>query len=121
MVKTRKDLTSDSYIDALLEHVKIEGITCISRISRNRLCVRLTIAEKASQLVNINKYVTVNGQTAKINDLISKAVKVIISNADASISNSSIKKFFNDTCQIKTASRCPSLKLAPTTRNIKMY
>lgn len=114
-----KDFNNDKYIDAMLKHIKLEDITHVSRISRKRLCFYLSSEEKVTQLVNITKYVNVEGQQVRINHMVNKAVKVVISNADASISNSAIKRFLNLGCNIKTVSRVSELKVSTNNERYK--
>lgn len=113
------EISNEKYIDALLEVVRPEEITHISRISRNRLCVYLTTAGKAAELVEVNKFVVVNNEQVKINYLIAKSVKVTISNADASISNTAIKRYLNHVCKIRTASSVSELKVNTSRDQLK--
>lgn len=106
-----REISNEKYIDALLEIVKVEEITHISRISRNRLCVYLTSASKATQLVEENKFLKVENEEVKINYRVAKSIKVIISNADASITNTAIKRFLTNVCGIRTASSVSELKI----------
>lgn len=114
-----KEINNEKYIDALLEIVKAEEITHISRISRNRMCVYLTTADKATSLVDVNKYVIVEGEEVKISPLVARSVKVTISNADASISNTAIKRYLNLVCKIRTSSSVSELKINSISERIR--
>lgn len=108
-----KEIKIENYVKALLNTVNQKDITHLSRISKNRLCVYLTSAAKAEELVVVNKSISVDSEEVKIKYLVPKSVKVIISNAIASISNTAIKRFLTQVCGIKTLSSVAELKVNP--------
>lgn len=94
-----------SYLRELNKYVKDDtSFLFVSRISRDRLCVVLREAAQASMLVDNVNNITVNDFNTQIDYLVAKAVKVNISNAGYSVTNSAIKRFLTQTCKIRTAS-----------------
>lgn len=93
---SNEEISNEQYIDALLEVVEAEEIL---RISINRLCVYLTTATKAAELVDVRKFVVVDRKKVNISHFMARFIKIETSNADASISNTAIKRFLNPVCK----------------------
>lgn len=76
-----KKIPNEKYIDALLEKVNASEITHLLKISKNRLCVYVTTAAKATKLFDVCNHLIFDCEEVKLTYLVPKSVKVIISNA----------------------------------------
>ncbi|KAL3288904.1 hypothetical protein HHI36_003349 [Cryptolaemus montrouzieri] len=84
-------LSNQDYAEGIATLIDPVNITHISPIWKNRICFFLHTKVIAENLTEIHKQVIIKGQTIPKRQLITKAVRVIISNASADIPNGIIK------------------------------
>lgn len=107
-----KETPVKDYVNELNKHfMNLKSFLYASRISGGRCCVVMSTAEQATKLVEQVGYVTVNGNKSQIKFYVAKSVKVIISNAAYSITNSALKKFLVKDCNIRTSSSVSEFKI----------
>ncbi|KAL3278509.1 hypothetical protein HHI36_023979 [Cryptolaemus montrouzieri] len=84
-------LSNQDYAEGIATLIDPVDITLLSRISKNRICFFLRTKVIADNLTEIHKQVIIKGKTTPKCPLITKTVRVIISNASADIPNGIIK------------------------------
>lgn len=84
-------LQLQDYAEGIAKLINPIGITHISRISKNRVCLYLRTKEIAADLTDNHQTAKVGIHNLVIRSLISKTKRIIISNASADIPNSVIK------------------------------
>lgn len=84
-------LTIRDYALAIGGIIGPSNMISISRISQNRICIYMISEEKADELVNSHKQVTINNHLLEIRPLNVKTQRILISNVHSSIPNESIE------------------------------